>query len=138
MWNRGKYWVVSFTWKVKSRLKPGGEFNYNCSTILINKGNTKMEKMFICNCKSESLTISHDKEFKHYEISMWNRSIRWTGKMPFSERLRWCWKILFTGELWNDYMVVDETQAEEISKQFLSHKNRMILNERNVIGKNNN
>jgi hypothetical protein len=79
------------------------------------------EPLFIkCDCGSEMFEIRYsiwESEFvvdRNFNLTMW-----YMGKshpMTFKERLRWCWRILRTGDPWGDGIIVSENTAKKISE----------------------
>jgi hypothetical protein len=71
-----------------------------------------------CECESEILEIQRyncgDND-RGFNVAMWTHG-KSSNKMCWRERLRWCWKILRTGDPWNDYAIVSDKNAMKISE----------------------
>jgi hypothetical protein len=76
-----------------------------------------MEK---CNCGSESIEVQYwgDELGNEFFFSLWRNGFQ--RQMSWRERLRWCWRILCTGDPWADSIIVSSEQAKRIA-DFINH-----------------
>ena len=73
------------------------------------------EKLFVCSCGVEALSIEYEPEFKELFLSVWN-----LGKQrPLSirDRFRYCWQILFKGEPFSDQIILDKETAKALKEE---------------------
>jgi hypothetical protein len=79
------------------------------------KNNSKFYK---CSCHSHALEI--DTSFREEEgevyFSIWQYS-RINPSLSIRERIRWCWRILTTGNPWGDSVCLKQEQCDEIIEQ---------------------
>lgn len=76
-----------------------------------------MNKIYLkCDCSSETLELEHDAEYQELNIVIWRLSINST--LCLRERLRWCWKILITGNPWSDSVILSKEKVKEL-KEFV-------------------
>lgn len=74
----------------------------------------KKEELYIsCDCDCGILKISKD-IYRTYDVSIFKRDPH-SIQCSLKERLRWCWQILWNKEVWNDYMIISEENAINIS-----------------------
>lgn len=72
-----------------------------------------------CNCSSEMLEIEYDEELGTYDFSLWNR---WFNRnMSLRERIKWCYRIITTGNPWTDYIILGQKDIDEMV-EFLNDK----------------
>jgi hypothetical protein len=70
-----------------------------------------------CDCGSEMLEFEKfciNGEPVNYQVSMWYRGKR--SVMSLKERLRWCWRILTTGEPWCDEVCLSEEEIKQLKR----------------------
>jgi len=70
-------------------------------------------KILKCECSGHALEVEYDIYDKQYWFSMWHLGnngaiLRW------SERIRWCWRILTTGHPWADHVILSEERKNEL------------------------
>ena len=81
-----------------------------------------MKNLFIkCECCGEALEISYDEELDSIELSIWTYGHN--NVMGWRERLRWCWRILRTGNPWGDHVILTHQKMQEIINFYNSLKN---------------
>ena len=79
------------------------------------KEEANIEKLFVCSCYAEALSMEYDPEFKEIFLSVW-----YLGKQrPLSirERFRYCWQILFKGEPFSDQLILDKETAKALKEE---------------------
>jgi len=64
--------------------------------------------------------IDKDEKFTEtgFNFLIWDRNI---PILNFTERLKWCWKIITTGKAWANEVVLKDYQAQEIAS-FISEE----------------
>ena len=74
-----------------------------------------------CSCVCSVLRLSQYKKEKEDDGSIADRSVelalfdRHPGHMKrFFERLRWVFHMLFTGDVWGDYMILDKVEVKQL------------------------
>jgi hypothetical protein len=78
-----------------------------------------------CDCNSHRIEIDYVVEHwenedgstvynKCYEVAVWE--LLGNSPLRFSERIRWCWRILKTGMPWCDMVIITKEKAEELAK----------------------
>lgn len=68
----------------------------------------------LCDGQCHLLQLSYDEEWG-LEMSMWKRSHS-GGKLSWRERIRWCWHLITTGELWVDEIILDKEKIHQFVK----------------------
>lgn len=75
-------------------------------------------RFYKCSCSSHLLEI--DTSFRSggedTYFSIWELG-RSSGNMRWSERIRWCFRILKTGNPWSDSVCLNKEQVNEIIEQ---------------------
>ena len=79
-----------------------------------------------CSCSGELFEIQYYKDYDdnvEFDLVMWEQGL---GKRPLSwkERLRWCWHIFKTGDLWADYMIISPEDAQGIANFITKHNTK--------------
>lgn len=79
---------------------------------------TIMEK---CTCGSEAIEVQYWKDDPDLEFyfSYWTEGFH--HPMCWRERLRWCWRVLTTGNPWADRIILNSTQAKRIADFINKH-----------------
>ena len=73
------------------------------------------EVFLVCDCYSHALSMEYDKEFNQLNLSIWERGFNPT-KLRWRDRLRLIYKILFTGQIWHDYVCLDKEKAAQLAE----------------------
>lgn len=60
--------------------------------------------MLKCNCSAEVIEFQYNKEDKEYYVAIWK--LGHDNRLSWPERFRWIWKILQTGNLWADSLIL--------------------------------
>ena len=79
------------------------------------KEEPNIEKLFVCSCGAEALSIEYDPEFKELFLSVW-----YLGKQrPLSirEKFRYCLQILLKGEPYSDQIILDKETAKALKEE---------------------
>jgi len=73
------------------------------------------EKNFLakCECYCSMIEIEKDKETNQYNIALWGHS-HGNYSLSIKERIRWCWRMLTTGNLWTDHTILSAEKAKEL------------------------
>lgn len=82
--------------------------------------NDKNTIYLMCDCNKHTLQASYDKECDIIEISLWSCYID-NRIYGLKERLRWCWNILWTGNPWSDFIILNKENALKLSN-FIKEK----------------
>ena len=81
-----------------------------------------------CDCSCEMLEIERyyeDENDKGFHFALWH--MYRDNNMAWPDRLRWAWKILKTGNLWADSIILSDEKTKELG-EFINNK----LKESNV------
>ena len=80
--------------------------------------------MVKCACSTEAVEFQYwswgQDEPPEFYISMWRQGFK--RPMCWQERLRWCWRILRSGDPWADDIIVSELQAKQIADFLNQHQ----------------
>ena len=84
--------------------------------------NEKTIQVF-CDCYGESLVLERFEEDgdKGFYVSIFMRGIYGAVPLRWGRRFRWIWEILIHGNIWNDFVVLNDEKAKEL-KEFLDEK----------------
>ena len=66
-----------------------------------------------CECDGEGLGVDYDVDDAYYYFSYWSRGFR-SGKLPFWQRVRYSFHLLFTGKPFNDELVLNRDSANKL------------------------
>lgn len=73
--------------------------------------------MVKCDCSAEALEIEYDKEENKFYFSFWQQGYRF--RLSWKERIRWCFRIIASGNPWTDSIIVGAVNARTI-RNFLT------------------
>jgi len=73
-------------------------------------------KYIKCSCGSELISLEKWDDDQYIYLSFWERGFKDNNKLTFSERLRWCWKILKSGQPFTDSIVLDSDGMDDMVK----------------------
>jgi len=77
-------------------------------------------KFLKCECSSHALEVEYDEEYGQYSIATWHYG-NFTRPFSFKEKIRWCWRILWTGNPWADSVILSKKTKLELI-EFLKEK----------------
>ena len=66
-----------------------------------------------CECSSEALEFQYWPEDKQFYVAFWQQGFH--RPLCFRERVRWAWRLLFTGNPWGDMIILSPEKAKEIA-----------------------
>lgn len=81
-----------------------------------------MEEKFImvkCECGSEVIEVQHWPEEQQFYFAFWQQGFM--RPLCWRERLRWCWRILRTGNPWGDSIIASEQKTKQIADFLNEH-----------------
>jgi len=84
----------------------------------MNTDNTPIKdpKTFIqCECFSEGLLCTNAKDEKQIYLAMFSYGIGYKPKRSIWERLSYAWHHIRTGDVWDDELIMDYSQAKELA-----------------------
>lgn len=64
--------------------------------------------------------IDNHHDYEQYELSIFKRTPEHL-KVSWKNRFRWIWKILTTGEVWTDYILLNRENAVKLDQYLNSH-----------------
>lgn len=77
-----------------------------------------------CDCSGEAIEFAYYPDWKQLEVCLWIRGYQ-KPTMGFLERIRWCWRILRTGQPWTDMVILSHEQISQVQgflKQIPTHE----------------
>lgn len=84
---------------------------------------TDLEKnkttFLLCDCRSEVLVIEYDEELDIADLALYENASSYSSKMPFWQRLRYIWQILWHKQPYADQMQLSRKQILEL-RSFLN------------------
>lgn len=89
-------------------------------------------EFFKCSCYSHALEVEHDMELDICNLSIWHYGHEGDAPLCFKERLRWAWKLITTGNLWADSIVLSAESRDKLI-EFLKYNEKTPKNEKNII-----
>ena len=89
-------------------------------------------KFFKCSCYSHVLEVEHDTEIKSYNLAIWHYGHSGDAPLSFRERLRWTWKLLTTGSLWADSVMLSYESKDELI-EFLKKEGEEVVPEKHIL-----
>lgn len=69
----------------------------------------------LCECKSEVLAIEYDHDWELADISIYETANSFKNKMSLWQRLRYSFKVLWSGYSYNDQMQLSKQQLKELA-----------------------
>lgn len=85
---------------------------------IITKLDNSYKTFFQCGCTQEILLIEYDHDIKAAFFAIYETNASLMGRLSLWQRLRYCVRCLFTGFPYNDQIVLDNKQLNEL-KTFL-------------------
>jgi len=80
-------------------------------------------RFFKCECGTHTLETEYDDELNQYNFTIWHYGHQGDVPMSFKERVRWCWRILTTGNPWADAVILSEKNKVELVN-YLNNKGK--------------
>ena len=80
-------------------------------------------RFFKCECSTHALEAEYDSEAEQYNFTIWHYGHYGDVPMYFKERVRWCWRILTTGNPWADAVILSEKSKVELVN-YLNNKGK--------------
>ena len=75
----------------------------------------KKEIYLKCDCSSEILHVEYDEDFKLYDVCIYRYS-GFSEKLSWKQRLRFAWKLITSGKIYGDQMMLSRKSAKELQK----------------------
>lgn len=75
---------------------------------------TKKTEYIECSCGSELITLEKWDDEAEIYLSIWERGYKDNTKLSWRERLRWCYRILRTGNAFGDQIVLNTESSEKL------------------------
>lgn len=73
----------------------------------------------LCDCRSEVLVIDYDSDCQIADFSMYENFASYSNKMSLWQKIRYMYKVIFTGSPYADQIILNKKQLKEI-KDFLN------------------
>ena len=89
-------------------------------------------KFFKCSCYTHCLEVEHDTELDICNISIWHYGHEGDVPLSYKERIRWTWKLITTGNLWADAVVLSPKHRDELI-EFLKDRGKSPKNEKHIL-----
>jgi len=88
---------------------------------IINYDNSTIKTCFIsCDCQNEVLYIEYDNDIRMADVALYEHRGYIIGRLSFWQKLRYCWKILYSGRAYCDQLVLSLKQLKELKTFLLS------------------
>ena len=71
------------------------------------------EKFISCECYSEFVRVAYDKEFDHFDLSIWTQP---SMKPSWKTKLGWIWRIIKHGSPYGDQVILNKDKAKELAE----------------------
>lgn len=68
-----------------------------------------------CECHTHGFTVAADADDRVVYVTSWTYGDA-GRRLSFSDKVRWCWKILTTGEPYNDQLTLSPATAESLGR----------------------
>lgn len=81
-------------------------------------------KFYECSCFTEGIMMSHEYEddIPLIDLAMFHHGLK--TKLSITERIRFAWKLLTSGEPYADQVVLDKKTAKELGKDLMAWGNK--------------
>lgn len=79
------------------------------------KEEPNIEKLFVCSCGAEALSVEYIPEDEEFYVSIWYLGRR--RPLSIRERFRYCWQILLKGEPYGDQIILDKETAKAMKEE---------------------
>tara|TARA_Y100000593_G_scaffold42861_1_gene82058 strand:- start:27012 stop:27350 length:339 start_codon:yes stop_codon:yes gene_type:complete len=73
------------------------------------------EKFFKCSCYGEGMFVTRFEDENEYYFSMWSQGY-YPRNMSLWQRIKFACKVLWTGEAWEDELVLEPKVVRELSE----------------------
>lgn len=90
-------------------------FGKNQSQPIKNQSNIHFE---LCDCRSEVLVLEYDSECGLMDLAIYEHSVSFRNKMNWYQKLRYIWQVIRYNRPFNDQIVLDKDQIENLKKFF--------------------
>lgn len=77
-----------------------------------------------CNCSCQMLECSvddWDEDIRYFNFVIWSRGRDGKRFFTWKEKIRWCWNILTTGQIWGDDIIATSEDAKELAEFILNN-----------------
>lgn len=98
----------------------------------MSKPKKPQSKFFKCSCYAHALEVEHDVELDMCNIAIWHYGHGGDVPLSFKERLRWTWKLITTGTLWSDSVILSNESRDELI-EFLKDNRESQKNEKHIL-----
>lgn len=71
------------------------------------------EKFISCECYSEFVRVAYDKEFDHFDLSIWTQP---SMKPNWKTKLGWIWRIIKHDSPYGDQVILNKDKAKELAE----------------------
>ena len=87
-----------------------------------------MEYEFItCECSTHALQVEYVKEDQNYNLCIWQYGHYGSVPMSWKERLRWCWRVLKTGNPWADSIILSKEKRDKLVQLLTADEEKVLL-----------
>ena len=74
-----------------------------------------------CECSANILSVEYDEEFKHYYLAVWEYQ---NAKYSFIHRLKAMLKMLTSGNVHNDQIILSQASVDKLIKDLKKNKEK--------------
>ena len=78
-----------------------------------------------CDCHAEAMEITYEPEFKQFWFAYWGYGFT-NKKLSFFRRIKWAFKLLITGTLYTDFVILDDDKAKQLA-DFINENKKQII-----------
>ncbi|MGD2071895.1 MAG: hypothetical protein PVG65_00190 [Candidatus Thorarchaeota archaeon] len=72
------------------------------------------DKFYECTCHAQMIVAHYDDEDKTVDLAFFHNFV--DGRMTWWQRIKFCWKVLTTGEAWTDMVILDREEARNLGR----------------------
>lgn len=73
-----------------------------------------------CECHTEGVVINHDDETKTFDLSFVTNN-KHALQLGWIERFKLCWRVLTTGKIYNDQVIISKQSAKLMVNHLIKH-----------------
>ena len=76
------------------------------------------KRFYECDCTSEGIMLSYemDDPYPVIDIAFYTLGFNSCKELGLFQRLRWAWRILRKGTIWNDMVILRQSEAKKLGK----------------------
>jgi hypothetical protein len=71
-------------------------------------------KFYECECGEELIMLSHEDDDNYIYLAFFQQNFGGRYFLSFKERIRYIWRILTKGTVWNDMVILNKSEAKKL------------------------